>query len=151
MGSGARVFIHVRERGGPRLRSDERGLSTLEKIGIAALLLAIISFIPVVRGWIGDAYDAIFKQVDEATGETLLEGCMAHLGRPFMVAFLLYLLPWSFFVGAALMSACGATAHAMAPVFAEASHGKIVFGVLHSVLGVVLNMCRYTGEDYGYY
>lgn len=53
-----------------RLRSDERGLSTLEKIGIAALLIAIISFIPVVRGWIGDAYDAIFKQVDEATGET---------------------------------------------------------------------------------
>jgi hypothetical protein len=53
-----------------RLRSDERGLSTLEKIGIAALLLAIISFIPVVRGWIGDAYDAIFKQIDEATGET---------------------------------------------------------------------------------
>lgn len=53
-----------------RLRSDERGLSTLEKIGIAALLLAIISFIPAVRGWIGDAYDAIFKQVDEATGET---------------------------------------------------------------------------------
>lgn len=53
-----------------RLRDDERGLSTLEKIGIAAVLLAIISFIPVVRGWIGDAYDAIFKQVDEATGET---------------------------------------------------------------------------------
>ena len=53
-----------------RLRSDERGLSTLEKIGIVAVLLAIISFIPVVRGWIGDAYDAIFKQVDEATGET---------------------------------------------------------------------------------
>ena len=53
-----------------RLRADERGLSTLEKVGIAALLLAIISFIPAVRGWIGDAYDAIFKQVDEATGET---------------------------------------------------------------------------------
>lgn len=53
-----------------RLRTDERGLSTLEKVGIAALLLAIISFIPAVRGWIGDAYDAIFKQVDEATGET---------------------------------------------------------------------------------
>ncbi len=53
-----------------RLRSDERGLSTLEKIGIAALILAFISFIPIVRGWIGDAYDAIFKQIDEATGET---------------------------------------------------------------------------------
>jgi hypothetical protein len=53
-----------------RLRADERGLSTLEKIGIAAIILTIISFIPIVRGWIGDAYDAIFKQVDEATGET---------------------------------------------------------------------------------
>jgi Mn2+/Fe2+ NRAMP family transporter len=73
-----------------------------------------------------------------ATDKTLLEGCMTHLGRPFMVCFLLYLLPWSFFVGAALMSACGATAHAMAPVFEDASHGKIAFGIIHSVLGVVL-------------
>ena len=73
-----------------------------------------------------------------ATDKTLLEGCMTHLGRPFMVCFLLYLLPWSFFVGAALMSACGATAHAMAPVFEDPAHGKIAFGIIHSILGVVL-------------
>jgi len=53
-----------------RLRHDERGLTTLERIGIAAVLVSIISFIPALRGWIGDAYDAIFKQVDEATGTT---------------------------------------------------------------------------------
>lgn len=48
---------------------DERGLSTLEKIGIAAIIISILAFIPPVRGWIGDAYDAIFKNIDEATGE----------------------------------------------------------------------------------
>lgn len=73
-----------------------------------------------------------------ATGDTLLEGCAKHIGRPFQIVFLLYLLPWTFFVGSALISACGATAHALCPVFAEATDGKIFFGILHSILGVVL-------------
>ena len=46
------------------LRRDESGLSTLEKIGITAVVITIISFIPPARGLIGDAYDAIFKQRD---------------------------------------------------------------------------------------
>jgi len=73
-----------------------------------------------------------------ATGDTLLEGCMTHLGRPFQVLFALYLLPWSFFVGSALISACGVTVHAMVPLFEDPRHGKIVFGVFQSLLGVVL-------------
>jgi len=73
-----------------------------------------------------------------ATGETLLEGSMAHLGRPFQAAFLLYLLPWSFCVGSALMSACGVTVHAMVPVFEDAATGKIVFGVACSLAGLAL-------------
>lgn len=44
-----------------------------------------------------------------ATGETILEGAVTRLGRGVSVVFLLYLLPWSFFVGAALISACGVT------------------------------------------
>ena len=47
-----------------RLRNEEAGLSTLEKIGVAAVIITVISFIPPARGLIGDAYDAIFKQTD---------------------------------------------------------------------------------------
>ena len=50
------------------LRSDESGLSTLEKIGILGILITIIAYIPPARGLIGDAYDAIFKRRD-AEGE----------------------------------------------------------------------------------
>ncbi|MCP4641406.1 MAG: divalent metal cation transporter [bacterium] len=73
-----------------------------------------------------------------ATGTTLLEGAVDKLGLPFQLLFFAYLIVWSFFVGSALMSACGATAHALIPVFDEARTGKIVFGVVHSLLGVAL-------------
>ena len=73
-----------------------------------------------------------------ATGETLLEGALHRLGWGVSVVFLPYLLLWSFFVGAALMSACGIAMHAMVPVFGEARDGKIVFGVVHSLAGVGL-------------
>ncbi|HJN18679.1 MAG TPA: Nramp family divalent metal transporter, partial [Armatimonadota bacterium] len=73
-----------------------------------------------------------------ATGETLLEGAVHRLGNVVPYVFLPYLLLWSVFVGSALMSACGATMHAAVPIFAEAGTGKIVFGILHSLLGVAL-------------
>ena len=47
------------------LVSDQRGLSTLEKLGLIAVVIAFISFIPQLRGLIADAYDAIFNAVDE--------------------------------------------------------------------------------------
>ena len=73
-----------------------------------------------------------------STGDTLLEGCVRNLGRPFQVLFLFYLLLWSMFVGAALMSACGVTAQAMVPLFNDASTGKIAFGIFHSFVGIGL-------------
>jgi len=73
-----------------------------------------------------------------ATGETLLEGAVHRLGRGVAWLFLPYLLLWSFFVGSALMSACGVTLHAMIPVFEDASQGKVVFGMLSSVVGLAL-------------
>ena len=73
-----------------------------------------------------------------ATGTTLLEGVVRVLGRPAAYVFLAYLLIWSFAVGRALVSACGVTAYALAPVFPDAVTGKIVFGVLHSLAGVAL-------------
>lgn len=73
-----------------------------------------------------------------ATGQTLLEGAVYRLGKGVKYIFLPYLLLWSFFVGSALMSACGVATHAMIPVFDDPDRGKEVFGVLHSVIGVVL-------------
>lgn len=73
-----------------------------------------------------------------ATGETLLEG-VAHRISPLAGwLFLPYLLLWSFFVGSALMSACGVTLHAILPVFENAATGKIVFGIVSSLLGLAL-------------
>ena len=72
------------------------------------------------------------------TGETLLAGAVRRLGRPLALLFLVYLLIWSFFVGRALASACGVTAHALLPFFAEPEAGKIVFGTGHAIAGIGL-------------
>jgi len=69
-----------------------------------------------------------------ATGETLLEGAVLRLGRPVAWVFLPYLLLWSFFVGSALMSACGATLAAILPGL-DVGTGKVVYGALASVAG----------------
>ena len=73
-----------------------------------------------------------------ATGTTFLEGVQEKLGFVTAVIFLPYLFVWSFFVGLALISACGVAMHAAIPVFDDAADGKIVFGVGHSLLGAAL-------------
>jgi Mn2+/Fe2+ NRAMP family transporter len=73
-----------------------------------------------------------------ATGQTLLEGAVTHFGRPVQWVFLVYLLVWSFGVGSALISACGVTGHALLPLFDDARTGKIFWGVVHSIVTVVL-------------
>ena len=73
-----------------------------------------------------------------ASGETLLEGAVRRLGRGVIWVFLPYLLLWSFFVGSAQMSASGVTLHAMFPFFEDARHGKIVFGILAGLIGLLL-------------
>jgi Mn2+/Fe2+ NRAMP family transporter len=73
-----------------------------------------------------------------ATGETLLQGMVLRLGWPVRWFLLLYLLVWSFAVGSSLISAIGVAAHALLPVFADAQTGKIVWGIAHSAVAVVL-------------
>ncbi|MEZ5976740.1 MAG: Nramp family divalent metal transporter [Planctomycetota bacterium] len=73
-----------------------------------------------------------------ATGETLLEGVLGRVPRPARFLFLLYFLPWSWFVGSALVGACGVTTHALLPVFDDATTGKIVFGVACSGVGLAI-------------
>ena len=72
------------------------------------------------------------------TGQTLLQGVVRHLGRPAAWLFLAYLVIWSVAVGRALASACGVTTYALLPLFESPDTGKLVFGAVHSVLGVVL-------------
>ena len=121
----------------------------LAATGVGAGDLATGSF---VGGLLGTAVlwavvvGALFKYVvteglarwQIATGETLIEGIASRLGRAPLWLFLPYLLLWSFFVGAALMSANGVTVHAMLPVFEDARDGKVVFGVAASLIGLGL-------------
>ena len=72
-----------------------------------------------------------------ATDQTLLEGCVTHFGGIFQLLFLAYLLLWSFFVGSALMSACGVAAHAILPLF-DGRTDKIIYGLIHSAVAVLL-------------
>jgi Mn2+/Fe2+ NRAMP family transporter len=77
-----------------------------------------------------------------ATGSTLVEGCVDRLGRPVSWLFLVYLVAWSFLVGAALVSAIGVTSHAIFPLAGTgpdaARSDKIIYGILHSGLAVLL-------------
>ncbi len=72
------------------------------------------------------------------TGQSLLEGLAQNLGPVFAWLFLPYLLLWSFFVGSALMSACGVTLHALFPLFEDGTQAKIIFGIASSLLGLGL-------------
>ena len=73
-----------------------------------------------------------------ATGQTVIEGALLRLGRGVGWLFLPYLLLWSFLVSLALMSGSGVALHAIVPVFEDPSHGKIVFGILASGVGLAL-------------
>jgi Mn2+/Fe2+ NRAMP family transporter len=76
-----------------------------------------------------------------ATGTTVLEGTAKHFGRVTLCIFLGYLCVWSFFVGSALMSACGVAAHGLVAVLnpnADAEHNKVIFGIVHSAIALAL-------------
>lgn len=73
-----------------------------------------------------------------ATDRTVMEGCAQHVGLPFQIIFLIYFLPWSFFVGSALMASCGVAANAIFPVFEDPDRAVLVFGGLHSLVGLAL-------------
>ncbi len=72
------------------------------------------------------------------TGQTLLEGMARRLGQWSGRIFLPYFLLWSFFVCANLMGGTGVTLHAIFPIFEDASQGKIVFGIVASLAGLIL-------------
>ncbi len=73
-----------------------------------------------------------------ATGSTLLEGWVMRFGPWPQWLFLIYLLGWSVITGGALVNACGAAGAALFPITGDAATSKIVWGIAHSGLGLVL-------------
>ncbi len=73
-----------------------------------------------------------------ATGTTLVEGWVTHLGRWVRWAFLAYLVPWAFFTGGALASACGIAGAAILPLATDAEVSKITWGIAHALGGGLL-------------
>jgi Mn2+/Fe2+ NRAMP family transporter len=73
-----------------------------------------------------------------ATGTTLLEGWVDRLGPWIRWVFLLYLLPWTFFTGGALINACGVAGTGILPLGHDLARSKILWGMIHSLAGAVL-------------
>ena len=82
-----------------------------------------------------------------ATGETFLQGVCHRLGPVARIVFLVYLLPWTFAVGASVMSACAGVAAAAltgeqgwAATSASDSSGlmRVLLGLGHSLAAAAL-------------
>lgn len=73
-----------------------------------------------------------------ATETTLLEGWVNRLGRWIRWVFLVYLLIWSVFTAGALMNACGVAGTGIWRVSESLTGSKIVWGIIHSLVGLVL-------------
>ncbi len=115
------------------------GAGDLAVAGLAGSDIGVAMLWPVVIG-------AFFKFVlteglvrwQLVTDQTFLEGLVHRLGRWVGALFLVYLVFWSFFVGSALMGACGVAFHALVPWFDRAEDGKAYWGLIHSLVGVAL-------------
>jgi len=137
--SGARLPLLTFIGPGLMLAATGVGAGDLAGGAFAGMNLGVAVLWAVVLG-------ALFKYViteglarwQLATETTLLEGAVLRLGPTIRWGFLVYLLLWSFVVGTALIGACGVATHALFPIFEEASTAKIVFGILHSLLGLAL-------------
>ncbi|HWP84569.1 MAG TPA: Nramp family divalent metal transporter [Terriglobia bacterium] len=70
-----------------------------------------------------------------ATETTLLEGWITRLGRWIQWVFVPYFLLWSFFVGGALITACGVAGASMIPL-GDPTTSKNLWGVIHTLAGL---------------
>ena len=69
------------------------------------------------------------------TSTTLLDGALSSFGKAITWMFLIYLIIWSYTVGVALISASGASFYAILPIFENPRAGKIIYGIVLSLLG----------------
>jgi Mn2+/Fe2+ NRAMP family transporter len=72
-----------------------------------------------------------------ATDTTLLEGWVQKLGKWIEYIFIVYLIFWSFMVGGALINACGVAGSSFLQI-GSPTMSKVIWGVAHSLLGILL-------------
>jgi Mn2+/Fe2+ NRAMP family transporter len=115
------------------------GVGDIAGAGFAGSLLGYaVIWAAVVGSFIKFVVNEGLMRWQLATGQTLLEGAVLRFGRPVQWLFLVYLLVWSWAVGSALITACGVAGHALFPAFRDAQTGKVVWGIAHSAVAVVL-------------
>lgn len=102
------------------------------KLGVAIVWAAVVGSI--LKWFLNEG----LARWQMATGTTLLEGWTDHLGRPVRWTFLIYFIPWCFFTGGSLISACGVAGQALLPITADPATGKIIWGAIHSLAGLLL-------------
>ena len=73
-----------------------------------------------------------------SSGTTLLEGVANHVGRWAILLFLIYLLPFTFVVGGALIAATGVATHAIIGWPCDADTATLVWGGIGSAVATVL-------------
>jgi len=73
-----------------------------------------------------------------ASGQTLIDGVGTRLGRWVLVLFVLYLLPWTWIVSAALLSATGAATQAMVPLSLDPTMARVLWASIFSFIAVLL-------------
>ena len=73
-----------------------------------------------------------------ATGTTLLEGVSRHVGRWALLIFLLYLLPFTFVVGGALIAATGVATHSIVGWPGDPEVATLFWGGIGSVIATLL-------------
>ena len=73
-----------------------------------------------------------------ATDTTLLEGVSRHIGRWAILVFLVYLLPFTFVVGGALIAATGVATHAIVGWPADPETATLLWGGIGSAVATLL-------------
>jgi Mn2+/Fe2+ NRAMP family transporter len=100
-------------------------------VGIVLVLAAVVG---AVLKWTLNEGVARWQM---ATGTTLLEGWASRLGVWAAWLFLIYFLLWTFFVGGALISACGVAGDSFWRI-GDARTSRAIWGIVHSLAGLVL-------------
>ena len=103
------------------------------KLGLTVL------WAPIIGGVFKLVLTEALARYQIATKQTLLQGWVNDLGKWIQWFFLIYLIMWSYMVGGALINSCGAAMSALIPI-GDLQTSKVIWGVLHSVLGIYISL-----------